>query len=422
MALLDAKRVSILSGLLLLSLAMFVAGLVTVDRDLWLWQKITRVRQLVTALRETGRDMPESSYAPRPDYASQERYTVMEPEAVSPGWLAVTRLDPETVRYVVDLIGADGTLVHQWPVHHERIIPNGKVWEFPHGTTVLPDGSVLVSFNSEPGLARIDGCGDPVWAVPEQVHHHVIQPDDREGYWTWRSVKWGGSHDQVLLRFSGATGQDLETIDLVDDVILPHPATALRMGTLEGFAFRRGAAAGAVPDIFHPNDIEPLPAAIAGAFPQFEAGDLLISLRNLDLIAVLDRETREMLWVQQGPWQQQHDPDWEPDGTISVFNNNRARQRSRITLVNPATGDMRDAFGGAGPAYYTDTMGNHQHLPNGNWLIVAANEGRLLEVTAAGAPVREYNNIVNERYNAVLLHGEYLPPGFFERMPACPGG
>ncbi|MDH4351314.1 MAG: arylsulfotransferase family protein [Gemmatimonadota bacterium] len=414
-----AKLVSIVSGLLLLSLLMYVAGLITVHRDLFVWQKVMRVRQLVTSLRATGRDMPQGSYSRRAPHVPDQSYVISDREAIAPGMLAVTRLNPEGVRYVIDLIAEDGTLLHSWPVEHARLIPGGKTWESPHGTKVLTDGSALVAFNSEPGLARIDGCGDAIWAIPDQVYHHVIQADEAGGYWTWRSVKWGGSHDQVMLRFSESTGEALEAIDLVDDVILPYPVSGLLMATPEGFAFRRGAAAGEVWDIFHPNDIEPLPAALADAFPQFKAGDLLISLRNLDMVAVIDRETYRVLWVLQGPWRQQHDPDWQADGTITVFNNNRNRQLSHIVAVDPRTNELSLPLGNSGPKYFSDTMGNHERLPNGNWLIVSANEGRVIEVTGVGQPVREYSNVINDEYNAVVLHAEHLAPDFFATFPVC---
>lgn len=41
-------------------------------------------------------------------------------------------------------------------------------------------------------------------------------------------------------------------------------------------------------DLTHLNDVEPLPDSIAGEYPLFEAGDLVVSLRNPHLVFVMD--------------------------------------------------------------------------------------------------------------------------------------
>ena len=45
-------------------------------------------------------------------------------------------------------------------------------------------------------------------------------------------------------------------------------------------------------EITHLNDIEELRPEIAGRFPQFAAGDLLVSERDYNLIMVIDPRTR----------------------------------------------------------------------------------------------------------------------------------
>lgn len=60
---------------------------------------------------------------------------------------------------------------------------------------------------------------------------------------------------------------------------------------------------------------------MADSYPLFEAGDLLISMRNLDLVLVLDPEARTIRWHREDPWIQQHDPDFVRFGGIGILEN-----------------------------------------------------------------------------------------------------
>ena len=53
-------------------------------------------------------------------------------------------------------------------------------------------------------------------------------------------------------------------------------------------------------DPTHLNNVEPLPRAMAAAFPQFAPGDLLVSLRNVNTIAVIDPHTKRLKWSMTG--------------------------------------------------------------------------------------------------------------------------
>ena len=46
----------------------------------------------------------------------------------------------------------------------------------------------------------------------------------------------------------------------------------------------------------------------------------------------------------------------------------------------------------------------------------------MIEVTGDGQVVREYNNVINETYNALVTYAQHLPPDFFETMPSCANG
>lgn len=394
-------------------------GLVSAERRLAPWTLYGDMKQAVNSLRATGKVLPELTYFRRSRRTASERYTVFDADRVSTGYLAVTRFDLERPGYQVDLIAPDGNLLHTWPIDHDRLFPDGNPMEFPHGTIVLPDGSLIANFDAGIGIARISPCGDAIWTRDDGKYHHEIAAGP-DGIWTWFGPGGATVHGNYLLRLDPETGEHLESIHLVDDIVLKSRANMIASTIPDGFRFQREAGAREGPDTFHPNDIDPLPEAYAAAFPMFSAGDLLISLRNINMVAVVDRDTRDILWSAHGPWIQQHDPDWHADGTITVFSNNTDRFRSSILRIRPGDGAAREEFGPDGPAFDTYIMGTHQRLENGNWLLVSSMEGRVLEVTEAGEPVREYSNILNERMNGIVPNAEILPEGYLETLPACP--
>lgn len=418
MKLLSARTVFILSAAFLFFGLVFSLGMLSVRKGWMPWEKASDIRLMITSVVETGKILPTGSYFRRSPDTPDQPHVVFDQDAVAPGFLAVTRLNADIGRYVIDLMDTNGTIIHTWPINYADLVEGGDPTEFTHASKVLADGSAMVNFDDGRAIARLDSCGGTIWVRSDQTYHHVIEPDV-EGFWTWRAFADTRGHDQKLFRFDVETGEELETIDLLD-IIQSAPENALVTSIPKGYEFVREYWNWGMEDIFHPNDIEPLPAELADAFPQFSAGDLLISLRNIDLVAVLDRETHEILWSMRGPWRQQHDPDWQADGTITVFNNNTRRWRSNIVRIDPKTNQSRVIFQDPDASiFYSSIMGEHQRLPNGNWLILSTTQGRVIEVTQTGKPVREYNNIVNAKSNAIITFAEHLPVDFFSTSPKC---
>jgi len=413
-----ARRIFIASGFFLLGIVAFALGMATVNWNWPIWTQTAQIKDMVRSVRQTGANLPSRSYYRRADYAPDQRYVVTNKDAIADGYWAITRIDPQTGLFTVDLLAVDGSIAHSWATNYSDIVQDGSNQTFLHGAYVQRDGSILVAYDSGTGLARLDSCGAPIWARTDAYYHHVIQRG-ATGFWTWRAAAKANGDDQHLYRFDGDTGEALKSIDLIDDVVARSPANALITSIPSGYQFRRDTWDWSMPDLFHPNDLEPLTAEMADAFPQFSPGDLLVSLRNVNLVAVIDRQSREILWSAHGPWKEQHDPDWQADGTITVYNNNPGRGRSNIVRIDPKTNAASVLFNGEGPRYYSKVMGQHQLLPNGNWLILSPTEGRIMEVTATGDMVREYSNIINDRFNAIVPNVQFIPRDYFDSFPTC---
>jgi hypothetical protein len=343
------------------------------------------------------------------------------------GYYAVAGWDDAKKGYAAWLFDAQGKELHYWPLDY-RLAGLADKWaddDGPHGFAVMPDGSVIVNFDAAHVLARYDACGQPVWKRQGVFHHQMSRAEDG-ALWSWRSDDFTAyGHYQYLVKFDAGTGEPMRQIGLVEDV-LKDPQARVVFGVSPEFKFRKLESAPPKPylyDIWHPNDVEELSAALAPRFPMFQAGDLLISIRQINLVAVLDGRNYRVKWSSHGPWFGQHDPDFTEDGLISVYDNNRGRGRSAIVRIDPATRQVSRLPAGRNADWYSEYMGQHQYLPNGNVFIVAPGEGRAFERSGDGELVMEFNNVpaAHSKFNDHVENGAWLPDGYFTSMPACGG-
>ena len=76
-----------------------------------------------------------------------------------------------------------------------------------------------------------------------------------------------------------------------------------------------------IPDPFHLNDVQP----VLENGPYWKKGDLFISIRNINTVALFRPSNKRIIWLRSHPWLGQHDVDVINDSLISVFNNNILR-------------------------------------------------------------------------------------------------
>jgi hypothetical protein len=83
-------------------------------------------------------------------------------------------------------------------------------------------------------------------------------------------------------------------------------------------------------------------------------------------------------------------------------------------MITDATRGERSVYyaGRKAAPFYTDIMGKHQWLPNGDLLITESMKGRAFEIDRNGRVVREYVNLVGDSYAALMEEVQRLP----ERM------
>lgn len=395
----------------------------------------TQIKQAIRVGRgfvETGVIAPEGLLSRRPEMAPEEDYLEHDAARMPRGYRAMMRFDLTADLYVVDLFDPAGDLVWTWrlddPAAGTEAAREDRIQ--PHGLVILESGDVVINGVAESKiLARYDRCSIPVWSL-NSYYHHLMSRDEVKGIWSWLTEgRDAYSQNQFMVRFDPETGQELERISAIKDLVQAHPENQAILN-LPSYYFEgeRRPWERRDTDLLHTNDVEALPAALADKFPDFQPGDLLVSFRNYSMIAVIDRITHKIKWRMQGPWIHQHDPDFTEDGRISVFNNNFTapyERRSNIITVDPQTMQTQTLFESPETVFFSDRMGEHQSLPGGILHITVPHEGRVIEIDPkTDELVFEYNNRVLKGHNAHIANSVWLPEEYFNDDPksfACPG-
>lgn len=419
-----AKRVQLTSITFLIAIGTFVCGLAVGYYRSWPFPALQRTKQAAESLWAFGELVPEGKRVRAPLGASRRAFTIHDPERVVPGYYVLLGGDHASDGYAAWLYDDRGRLLHTWRIDYRALDPDGAApgSDSPHAFHVMDDGSIIVGFDGGNVMARLDSCSVPVW-TKDGIFHHAMSRADNGSLWVWRADGTHYAQYHYLTNFDPKTGKTLREIGLVEDVITNLGARSAVFSVRPDHEFvrltrdpqRRDSV-----DFFHPNDVDVLGAEHAAMFPAFEAGDLVTSFRSLNLVAVLDPDTRAVKWWRHGPWIAQHDPDFTTDGRISVYSNYPDRGRSEILKIDPATGRVSNELFDGEVEFYSASMGAHQYLPNGNVLIVVPDEGRVLEVTPDGDRVIEFNNLsAAPEFNEHVENGVWVPPDYFRTPPGC---
>ena len=291
--------------------------------------------------------------------------------------------------------------------------------KYVHGFAILKDGSMIFSFDEGVSLQRFDRCGRRIWSIGGSFDHAVTLDDDEKFVWTLRRETAGKEllHETVL-KVATATGEIVRRITM-EDIVAANPALHIldirqydRNFATENL---RNTPEKWLDNPFHLNDVEPLPAAIADRFEGFAAGDLLLSARSLNLVFVVDPDTLVVKWWRMGEWRRQHDPDWQPTGEITVYDNRMSLDYSRIVGIVPASQSTRVVFDGRSADFYSRIRGKHQITTTGNLLITSPQQGRVFEVEPNAHMVLEIFNPKpgSEEFNYPISEAIWFPADAF---------
>ena len=147
---------------------------------------------------------------------------------------------------------------------------------------VFKDGSIIVANDRGKLHARINPCGEPICTTPKGTHHSIELSEDG-ALWSWDAA--------FAVSVDPESGEVLKRIDLFEVHEENQDIDIDGIWRIDSVDASNWAS-----DPMHANDVEPLPASLASALLMFEPGDLLISMRGLNLLSVVDPDTVKVKW------------------------------------------------------------------------------------------------------------------------------
>jgi outer membrane protein assembly factor BamB len=412
------KIFSWLAPLLALCFIVFVAGAFTTRFEVFPYHYLKNPLDAAEALliREKGEKVPYAVGAKPVHPEDWAAPSVREPGAVGvrnfntdkalSGYTVYTPVAPG---YPIRLIDMQGNTVHEWRLPIEDLsgprddgldLNPGEKITIAH-PRVLEDGSLLLVLGVPPfytpwgmGIVKLDKDSNLVWKYLRQAHHDLDLDAAGNIYGLTHSVvyePWPGLEriktpfidDQVVKL--DRNGKQLASTSVLAAIQNSPYQSILQYARTE---WPKG-------DLLHVNSITYLDEKAAASFPGADAGDVLLSLRQISVIAIMDIEAATIKWALRGPWHAQHDPDVLDNGNMLIFDNRGDIQNggaTRIIEFNPRTMEILWEYPGDNDdRLYSSIYGSQQRLANGNTLISEGNNGRLLEVTRGGEIVWEYH-------------------------------
>ncbi len=321
-----------------------------------------------------GRDTRYAHEAPAAEKLGLELQSVTDPMGlladskhrlkyvsnVSEGYFVFyTVLNLPDAKFAAVVVSARGELVNVIPVPE-------AVHDLGQGG-ITEDGNFV--FNAGKRLFVTDACGRERLnlADPGVDFHHRTSGYDNT-VWVWN-----GNKAQLFDLTSGEVLKQFSLIDLIGanehtpifearltKKNIKGPTGQWKYGNLRDDPDMPLAQIALV-DPFHHNDVDVLSPRMAAQFPDFDAGDLLLSFRSINLITVVDQDTLKVKWYSYGQFSRQHDPDWGYNGEIIVYDNKSHSTYSRIISIDVATKHVSELVNGQPLAFYRFAGGN-QHV------------------------------------------------------------
>jgi hypothetical protein len=312
----------------------------------------------------------------------------------------------------VFLIDMKGNILHEW-----NLDPDDKyfyVWPYVD----FCKNADILAFCKESIFARVGWKSNRVWGQKIRVHHGFYADQNQDIYALnrkdsvalWRGLPISLIEDYITvfspngdfkknIFFLNAAKKYLTfkgIIKIYRYLLNPDKIKEVFRRKLHGKPLFQISLTF---DVLHTNSVHVIERNIEGLCKK---GDILISMRDLDLVAILNPEKTEFVW-EWGPGiiSAQHHATLLGNNNILLFDNGYSRGYSRIIEINPIFKKITWQYQADPPEDFSSPRrGSCQRLPNGNTLITESDSGNVFEVTKTGKIVwRFYVPEINKETN-----------------------
>jgi hypothetical protein len=315
------------------------------------------------------------------------------------------------------LINMEGEVLHEWSFPYDKVHPKRKRTKdtsFWRRTFLFENGDLLALYEGLE-LIKIDKNSKLLWVAGVRAHNDLEVLDDGTIYVLTREahiIEAISTERPVLEDFVSILSPDGKETDRISLIDAMRPTAQGKASSPWPMRVLKNN------DLFHTNSLEVLDGLLEAKNPAFRRGNILLSMLTLDLVCVLDPETRRIVWGEIGPYARQHDAQVLESGVVMIFDNQGAGpETSRILELDPVTWEPIWSFPGTDrEPFYSETCGLAQRLKNGNTLITESDYGRAFEITRGGDVVWEFYNPEragpDDRYIATLMEMRRLRDDF----------
>ena len=347
------------------------------------------------------------------------------------------------------LIDIGGSELHRWRYGLEDMLPNlpertrraHNYWRRAH---LFENGDILGMFATNiKGLFKIDKDSTVIWARPDLFAHHDLDvAANGDIYVLTRKAHVVPRFHEIqpiledFITVLGADGRTKKSISILESLENSKwKKTWLeKKNELQEQCHRYWSRGELSPrteqltfctDPLHTNTLEILDGRLGTRISAFREGNLLVSLLSIDMIAVVNLERQQVVWLHSGDYSWQHDAQVVANGNVILFDNKGPPRKrnaknklwSSVIEFDPLTSKTAWRYQGSSKQpLFSSCCGTVQRLPNGNTLITETNGGRALEVDPAKRTVWEFHNphtAGNDgEYVAVLMDLVRLAPNF----------
>ena len=350
--------------------------------------------------------------------------TLCKIDRVEPGYILLTPSAPGRGAILIDNLTGD--IFKEWKFGGKpaKLLPNGNV--FLHEREFVP--GLRVYYLGD--LTEVDWDGKKVWQWKGEIPGR--QPVTSPFHHDFFRLENGNT---LVLAMDKVKRPNISSKELMDDTFYEVTSDGKVVWELRavdlydqfGFTSEQKKLIFDQTGVFdsdwaHGNSLTVLPPNkwYDQGDQRFKPGNLLASFRDLNIVCIIDRDTKKIVWrlgpnYPDGYIDQiigQHDAHVIPrglrgEGNVLIFDNGgeagyprRIRGYSRVIEVNPVKKEIVWKYEAVAWGqrvtqqghFFSNYVGNAQRLPNGNTFVVEGWPGRLFEVTEQGEIVWEWLN------------------------------